>query len=170
MSLHSFLHTAAPARPARITIRRRLLGRGSRLRSTSIAAALLSLGLASFQPAHAGTITWNGSAGDWFANPSNWIGGGYPAATDDALNSSTAAMTLGQSTTVNSFFSNGAFTLNGGVFSGNKANAASLLTVNNIFTLNGGQINNFTLNAGAQQGGQPAPAVTSTTSPSQIRS
>ena len=149
MSLHSFLHRGdAPAAPKRITIRRRLLGRGSRLRSMSMAAGLLSLGLASFQPAHAGTITWDGVPADWFTAPSHWSNGATPLATDDAQNLTTAAMTLGQSTTVNSFLSNGAFTFNGGTFTGNKANAASTLQVNNIFTLSGGQISNFTINQG----------------------
>jgi len=159
MSLQSFLHAAAAPAPPRITIRRRLLGRGSRLRAAGLAAGLLGLGLTLGQPAHAAPVTWDGVPADWFSNPSHWSNGSYPAPTDDALNSTTAAMTLGQSTTVNSFLSDGAFTLNGGTFSGNKANAASTLQVNNVFTLNGGQINNFTLNAGTQQAGQPAPAV-----------
>ena len=160
MSLHSFLHRGdAPTAPKRITIRRRLLGRGSRLRSMSMAAGLLSLGLASFQPAHAGTITWDGVPADWFTAPSHWSNGATPLATDDAQNLTTAAMTLGQSTTVNSFLSNGAFTFNGGTFTGNQANAASTLQVNNIFTLNGGQINNFTLQAGVKQASGPVPAV-----------
>ncbi len=164
MSLPSFLHRkAAPAPPARITIRRRLLGRGSRLRSAGVAAGLLGLGLASAQPARAATYSWNGVPGDWFSNPSNWtlnnLPASYPGAGDDAQNLTTAAMTLGQGTTVNSFLSDGAFTLNGGTFTGNKANAASTLQVNNIFTLNGGQVNNFTLKAGVQQSGQPAPSV-----------
>ena len=165
MSLHSFLHRGdAPTAPKRITIRRRLLGRGSRLRSMSMAAGLLSLGLASFQPAHAGTITWDGVPADWFTAPSHWSNGATPLATDDAQNLTTAAMTLGQSTTVNSFLSNGAFTFNGGTFTGNQANAASTLQVNNIFTLNGGQINNFTLQAGVKQASGPVPSVVVTNS------
>ena len=165
MSLHSFLHRGdAPTAPKRITIRRRLLGRGSRLRSMSMAAGLLSLGLASFQPAHAGTITWDGVPADWFTAPSHWSNGATPLATDDAQNLTAAAMTLGQSTTVNSFLSNGAFTFNGGTFTGNQANAASTLQVNNIFTLNGGQINNFTLQAGVKQASGPVPSVVVTNS------
>ena len=165
MSLPSFLHRkAAPTPPARITIRRRLLGRGSRLRSAGVAAGLLGLGLASAQPARAATYSWNGVPGDWFSNPSNWtlnnLPASYPGAGDDAQNLTTAAMTLGQGTTVNhQLLSDGAFTLNGGQFSGNQANAASTLQINNIFTINGGQVNNFTLKAGVQQSGQPAPSV-----------
>ena len=117
-------------------------------------AARLGLGLLSLLSlsagtvAHAGTVTWDGTTADWFANPSHWVGGAYPGAGDDAVNMSTAAMTLGQSTIINSFFSNGAFSLQGGTFSGNQANAASTLQVNNVFTDDGGQINNFTVNQG----------------------
>ncbi len=117
-------------------------------------AACLGLGLLSLLSlsagtvAHAGTVNWDNTPGDWFSSPSHWDNGAYPGATDDAVNMSTAAMTLGQSTTINSFFSNGAFTLQGGTFSGNQANAGSTLQVNNVFTVDGGQINNFTVNQG----------------------
>ena len=161
MSLHSFLHRGdAPAASKRITIRRRLLGRSRRLPAVGLAAGLLSLGLASVQPVHAATKTWDGTVGDWYSSPTHWSPSGFPGAGDDAQNLFTnAAMTLGANATVNSFFSNSAFTLLGGQFSGSQAKAASLLTVNNIFTLNGGQINNFTIAAGVQQAGASAPAV-----------
>ena len=108
--------------------------------------SLLSLSVG--QIAHAGTVNWDGTAADWFSNPSHWVGGTAPGMTDDAVNSSTAAITLGQSTTISSFFSNGAFALTGGIFSGSQANAAGTLTVNNVFADNGGTISNFTINQG----------------------
>ena len=106
MSFHSFLRPgAAPMPPKRITIRRRLLGRGSRLPAVGMAAGLLSLGLASVQPAHAGTATWHGPTAvtDWYSQPSFWTGGSlissgfdYPGSGDDAVNSAfNAPMTLG---------------------------------------------------------------------------
>ncbi len=110
--------------------------------------SLLSVSAAHASAAPAGTVNWDGTVADWFSSPVHWVGGSYPGAGDDAVNSSTAAMTLGQSTTINSFFSNGAFTLQGGTFTGNQANSASTITVNNVFTDDGGTINNFTLNQG----------------------
>ncbi len=119
------------------------------LRSAAkLGLGLLSLGLFVGHPAHAGTVNWDGTAADWFVNPSHWVGGLAPGAGDAAVNDSAAAMTLGQSTTIQSFFSNGAFTLQGGTFSGSLANAAGTITVNNVFTDNGGTINNFTINQG----------------------
>ncbi len=115
-------------------------------------AGLLGLGLALGQSAQAATYTWDGTSADWFSNPSHWLVGntpaGYPGAGDDAENLTQAAMTLGNSATVQSFLGDGAFSLNGGTFMGSLANATSTLQVNNVFTLNGGQINNFTLNQG----------------------
>ncbi len=117
-------------------------------------AAKLGLGLLSLLSfsagtvAHAGTLQWDGATADWFSNPSHWGGGAYPGAGDAAVNMSTAAMTLGQSTTIASFFSNGAFTLQGGTFSGSQDNAASTLQINSVFTDDGGAINNFTVNQG----------------------
>ena len=115
-------------------------------------AAGLGLGflsLLSVSAAHAGPVNWISGSGDWFGSPSNWDNGSTPGAGDDAVNSNAgAAITLGQSTTVNSFFSSGAFSLQGGTFSGNQASSASTLTVNNVFTDDGGQINNFTVNQG----------------------
>ncbi len=114
-------------------------------------AAGLGLGflsLLSVSAAHAGTVNWDKTPGDWFANPTHWDNGSYPGAGDDAVNMSTAAMTLGQSTTVNRFFSNGAFSLQGGTFSGSQASSLSTITVNNVFTVNGGGISNFTVNQG----------------------
>jgi len=114
-------------------------------------AAGLGLGflsLLSVSAAHAGTVNWDKTPGDWFANPTHWDNGSYPGAGDDAVNMSTAAMTLGQSTTVNRFFSNGAFSLQGGTFSGSQASSLSTITVNNVFTVNEGGISNFTVNQG----------------------
>ena len=119
-------------------------------RAAGLGVGLLSLlTVSAGHAAFAGTVTWNGPSGaDWFSNPTYWSNSGYPGATDDAQNNTTNAMTLGQSTTINSFFSNGAFTLQGGTFSGNQANSASTIQVNNVFTDNGGGINNFTINQG----------------------
>ena len=117
-------------------------------RAAGLGLGLLSLGLTVGQPAHAGTVNWDKTPGDWFANPTHWDNGSIPGAGDDAVNMSTAAITLGQSTTINSFFSNGAFTLSGGTFSGNQAGSLSTITVNNTFTVDGGTINNFTVNQG----------------------
>ena len=118
-------------------------------RAAKLGLGLLSLlGASAGTVAHAGTVQWDGTAADWFASPSHWISGTAPGSGDDAVNNSTAAMTLGQSTTIQSFFSNGAFTLQGGNFSGSLANAAGTLTVNNVFTDNGGTISNFTINQG----------------------
>ena len=117
-------------------------------------AAKLGLGLLSLLSlsagtvAHAGTVNWDGTAADWFSAPSHWVGGTAPGSGDDAVNNSAAAMTLGQSTTIQSFFSNGAFTLNSATLSGSLANAAGTLTVNNVFNDNGGTISNFTINQG----------------------
>jgi len=118
-------------------------------RAAGLGLALLSLlNVSAGQAAHAGTVNWDGTAADWFSNPVHWVGGNYPGAGDDAVNMSTAAMTLGQSTTINRFFSNGAFSLQGGTFSGNQANSLSTITVNNVFTVDGGGINNFTVDQG----------------------
>ena len=123
---------------------------GSLRSAAKLGLALLSLlSLSAGTVAHAGTVTWDGTAADWFAAPSHWVGGIAPGTGDDAVNNSTAAMTLGQSTTIQSFFSNGAFTLQGGTLSGSLANAAGTITVNNVFTDNGGTISNFTINQGA---------------------
>ena len=122
------------------------------LRSAArLGLGLLSLLMSAGTAAHAGTVNWDNTPGDWFANPSHWSSGAYPGAGDAAVNMSTAAMTLGQNATISSFFSNGAFTLQGGTFSGSQAAGASALTVNNVFTDNGGQISNFTIAQG--QGG-----------------
>ena len=129
-------------------------------------AALLGLGLLSLLSlsagtvAHAGTganpeivasngtVRWNGLSGDWFASPLHWVGGVAPGSGDDAENNSSAAITLGLSTTIQSFFSNGAFTLQGGTLSGSLANAVGTITVNNVFTVNGSTVSNFTVNQG----------------------
>ena len=117
--------------------------------AAKLGVALLSLlSLSAGTVAHAGTVNWDGTAADWFSTPSHWVGGTAPGSGDDAVNNSTAAMTLGQSTTISSFFSNGAFTLNGGTFSGSQALAAGTITVNNVFTDNGGTISNFTIDQG----------------------
>ena len=162
MSLEAlFPDRPQPAKPVRLTIRRRLLGRGARLRTLGVAAGLLSLGLTYGLPAHASTKNWIGpnTLTDWYANSTFWSTTGFPQVSDDAVNSAlTKPMTLGADTSVNSFFSNSAFTLNGGAFSGSQLNSASTIQVNNVFTLNGGTINNFTLNAGVQQAGGPAPS------------
>ena len=162
MSLEAlFPDRPQPAKPVRLTIRRRLLGRGARLRTLGVAAGLLSLGLTYGLPAHASTKNWIGpnTLTDWYANSTFWSTTGFPQPSDDAVNSAlTKPMTLGADTSVNSFFSNSAFTLNGGAFSGSQLNSASTIQVNNVFTLNGGTINNFTLNAGVQQAGGPAPS------------
>ena len=162
MSLEAlFPDRPQPAKPVRLTIRRRLLGRGARLRTLGVAAGLLSLGLTYGLPAHASTKNWIGpnTLTDWYANSTFWSTTGFPQPSDDAVNSAlTKPMTLGADTSVNSFFSNSAFTLNGGAFSGSQLNSASTIQVNNVFTLNGGTINNFTLNAGVQQTGGPAPS------------
>ena len=167
MSLSSFFtDRPAPTPPARrrIEMRRRLIGRGKGLRTLSLAAGVLSLGIAFGQPAQAATKNWNGETADWYSNPTFWTPSGFPGAGDDAANTFLAAsMTLGatgQSATVQSFVSNSAFTLEGGVtFSGSLSNDASILQINNIFTINGGQVNNFTINQGVQQTNQPAPTV-----------
>ncbi len=118
-------------------------------------AARLGIGLLSLLSlsagtvAHAGTVNWDTSPGDWFANPSHWSNGSRPGTGDDAVNQSTAAITLGQDATVSSFFSNGAFSLTGGTFSGSQASAAGTITINNLFTMNGGGVSNFTLNQGS---------------------
>ena len=57
-------------------------------------------------------------------------------------------MTLGQSATIQSFFSNGAFSLNSATISGSLANAAGAIQVNSVFSMNSGTISNFTLNQG----------------------
>ena len=162
MSLEAlFPDRPQPAKPVRLTIRRRLLGRGARLRTLGVAVGLLSLGLTYGLPARASTKSWIGpdALTDWYANSTFWSTTGFPQASDDAVNSAlTKPMTLGADTSVNSFFSNSAFTLNGGAFSGSQLNSASTIQVNNVFTLNGGTINNFTLNAGVQQTGGPAPS------------
>jgi len=162
MSLEAlFPDRPQPAKPVRLTIRRRLLGRGARLRTLGVAAGLLSLGLTYGLPAHASTKNWIGpnTLTDWYANSTFWSTTGFPQPSDDAVNSAlTKPMTLGTDASVNSFFSNSAFTLNGGAFSGSQLNSASTIQVNNVFTLNGGTINNFTLNAGVQQTGGPAPS------------
>ena len=121
-------------------------------RAARLGVALLSLlNVSAGHAAFAGTVNWDNTPGDWFTNLTHWDNGSYPGAGDDAVNMSTAAITLGQSTTINSFFSNGAFTLTGGTFSGSQNNAASTLQVNNVFTVDGGTISNFTVNQG--QGG-----------------
>ena len=137
-------HTQSP----RIKIRRRLLGRSAPVAALGVAAGLLSFGMVFAPTAHASTYTWDGTVNDWFASPSHWVGGAAPGTGDDAVNSSIAVMTLGSSTTIQSFFSNGGFSLNAGTFSGSLANAAGTLQVNALFTLNGGQINNFTVQQG----------------------
>ena len=63
-------------------------------------------------------------------------------------NLTSALITLGQSTTIQSFFSDGAFDLTGGTFSGSLASSASTLQVNSTLTVNGGGIANFTINKG----------------------
>ena len=162
MSLEAlFPDRPQPAKPVRLTIRRRLLGRGARLRTLGVAVGLLSLGLTYGLPARASTKSWIGpdALTDWYANSTFWSTTGFPQPSDDAVNSAlTKPMTLGKDASVNSFFSNSAFTLNGGAFSGSQLNSASTIQVNNVFTLNGGTINNFTLNAGVQQAGGPAPS------------
>jgi len=109
--------------------------------SLGLAAGLISLGLAFGPSARASTYTWDGTTNDWFTSATHWGStnpGTFPGSGDDAVNNSAAAMTLGQSTTIQSFFSNGAFSLNGGAFTGSLANAAGTLQVNALFTLNGG--------------------------------
>ena len=174
MELELFFHrgkTQAP--PKRITIRRRLVGRGSRLRTLGLAAGLLGLGLTLSQPAHASSMgstgstkNWDGSTADWYSDPAHWTLAGFPQPGDDARNTFTnAAMTLAANASVNSFISNSAFSLNGGTFSGSTGVAGAdtanlhILQVNNIFTLDGGTINNFTLQAGVKQASGPVPAV-----------
>ena len=130
---------------------RKIASSHSLRRAAGLGLGLLSLlGASVGQAAHAGTVNWIGTSGDWFqTNPSNWDNGSTPGSGDDAVNSNAAAaITLGQSTTIQSFFSNGAFTLSGGDFAGSLANAQGTVTVNNVFTDNGGGISNFTVAQG----------------------
>ena len=142
---------SASTSPSRIKIRRRLLGRCAPIAAVGIAGGLLLIGMIFAPSAHASTYTWDGTVNDWFAAPSHWGSttlGTFPGTTDDAKNLTAAAMTLGQSTTIQSFFSNGGFSLNGGTFTGSLASAAGTIQVNALFTLNGGQISNFTVQQG----------------------
>ena len=129
MELELFFHrgkTQAP--PKRITIRRRLVGRGSRLRTLGLAAGLLGLGLTLGPTAHAATKNWDGSTADWYSDPAHWTLASFPQPGDDARNTFTnAAMTLAANASVNSFISNSAFSLNGGIFSGSTGVARRCL-------------------------------------------
>ncbi len=81
MSLEAlFPDRPQPAKPVRLTIRRRLLGRGARLRTLGVAAGLLSLGLTYGLPAHASTKNWIGpnTLTDWYANSTFWSTTGFP--------------------------------------------------------------------------------------------
>ena len=81
MSLDAFFQDRhKPAKSVRPTIRRRLLGRGHRLRTLGMAAGLLSLGLTLSQPAHAVTRNWDGSVADWYSESGALDSGGLPPA------------------------------------------------------------------------------------------
>ena len=148
-----------PAKQARLPIRRRLLGRGSRLRTLGLAAGLLVLGLTLGQSARAFPL-WDGTPGNWYSNPSHWEGGGYPGSADEPENLSLATITLNQLATVHRFYSNGAFVLSGGgTFMGTKLDAGTDLTVSNIFTISGGTVKNCTIQPGLQDRGGPVKSV-----------
>jgi hypothetical protein len=107
-------------------------------------AAAVSVALAPRVAAAADT--WTGGPGEW-SDASHWSTG-LPAAGDDALNTTGAAIDFNTTATVNSFLTNGAFTLSGGRLTGGQASAASQIEVDNLLTFQGGGISNVTLNGG----------------------
>lgn len=91
----------------------------------------------------AGPNSWIAGPGEW-SDGSNWSNG-VPGSGDDAINTTGAAIDFNTNDSVNSFTTNGAFTLTGGTISGSQSSAASPFEVDNSFTFNGGGLSNATL-------------------------